>query len=82
MSEHKPNSVPSPWAGRILIAFFVLCAFFLGMDFVGERVVHHPLEEWPILYPVFGFVGISLLILIAKGLRRLVMRSEDYYGDE
>ena len=82
MSEHKPNSVPSPWAGRILIAFFVLCGIVLGMDFAKERVVHHPLEEWPILYPVFGFVGIALLILIAKGLRRLVMRSEDYYGDE
>ena len=82
MSEHKPNSVPSPWAGRILIAFFVLCAFFLGMDFVGERVAHHPLEEWKAIYPVFGFVGIALLIVIAKGLRRLVMRSEDYYEDE
>lgn len=82
MSEHKPNSVPSPWAGLILIVFFLFCAVFLVMDFVGEREVHHPLEEWPILYPVFGFVGIALLILIAKGLRRLVMRSEDYYDDE
>lgn len=82
MSEHKPNSVPSPWAGRILIGFFLLCAVFLRMDFFKEREVHHPLEEWPILYPVFGFVGIALLILIAKVLRRLVMRSEDYYEDE
>lgn len=82
MSEHKPNSVPSPWAGRILIGFFLLCAVVLGMDFFREREVHHPLEGWPILYPVFGFVGIALLILIAKVLRRLVMRSEDYYEDE
>ena len=82
MSEHKPNSVPSPWAGRILVVFFGLCAIVLGADFLKEREVHHPLEEWPILYPIFGFVGISLLILIAKGLRRLVMRSADYYEDE
>ena len=83
MSDHnKPNSVPPPWAGRILIAFFVLSAVFLGIDFFFEREVHHPLEEWPILYPIFGFVGIALLILVAKGLRRLVMRSEDYYDDE
>ncbi len=82
MSEHKPNSVPSPWAGRILIAFFALSAAFLGIDFFVERDVHHPLEEWKAIYPVFGFVGIALLIIIAKGLRLLVMRREDYYGDE
>ncbi len=82
MSEHKPNSVPSPWAGWILVAFFGLCAIVLGMDFFRGRVVHHPIEEWKAIYPVFGFVGIALLILIAKGLRRLVMRSEDYYEDE
>lgn len=79
--EHKPNSVPSPWAGRILVIFFTLSAIVLLADFFVEREVHHPLEEWPILYPVFGFVGIALLIIVAKGLRRLVMRSEDYYDD-
>ncbi len=82
MSEHKPNSVPSPWAGRILVGFFALCAVVLGMDLFGRPEKHHPLEELPFIYPLFGFVGIALLIIIAKGLRRLVMRSEDYYDAE
>ncbi len=82
MSEHKPNSVPPPWAGRILVFLFVLCAVVLLPDFFVDRDIHHPLEKWPILYPVFGFVGISLLILISKVLRRLVMRREDYYDAE
>lgn len=82
MSERRPNSVPSPWAGRILAAFFALCAIVLVWDFFVDREAHHPLEEWPILYPLFGFAGISLLILLAKGLRRLVMRREDYYDAE
>ncbi len=82
MSEHRPNSVPPPWAGRILVMFFALCAIVLVWDLFVDREVHHPLEEWPIMYPVFGFVGISLLILISKVLRRLVMRGEDYYEDE
>ena len=82
MSEHKPNSVPPPWAGRILVGFFVLCGIVLGWDLFVDREIPHPLEEWPIMYPVFGFVGISLLILISKVLRRLVMRREDYYEDE
>ena len=82
MSEHKPNSVPQPWAGRILIGFAALCALLVVLDFVRPREVHHPAEEWALLYPLFGFVGISLLILISKLLRRVVMRSEDYYDAE
>ena len=82
MSEHKPNSVPPPWAGRILVIFFTLCAIVLAMDFFGRPEKHHPIEEWPFAYPFFGFFGIALLIVLAKGLRRLVMRSEDYYDAE
>ncbi len=82
MSEQRPNSVPPPWAGRILAGLFALCAIVLVWDFFVDRKVHHPFEEWPVMYPLFGFAGISLLILAAKGLRRLVMRREDYYDDE
>lgn len=82
MSEHKPNSVPSPWAGIILIVFAVVCAILVVLDFVVDRYVEHPLERWSVFYPLFGFVGISFLILLSKGLRRLVMRREDYYDAE
>ena len=30
-------------------------------------------------YAVFGFVACVVLVLTAKGLRRLLMRPEDYY---
>lgn len=30
-------------------------------------------------YPVYGFVGAFLLVLAAKQMRRVLMRSEDYY---
>lgn len=30
-------------------------------------------------YPVYGFVGAFLLVLAAKQMRRLLMRSENYY---
>ncbi|HVS13155.1 MAG TPA: hypothetical protein VMV46_04480 [Thermoanaerobaculia bacterium] len=32
-------------------------------------------------YAWFGFVACVALVLVAKVLRRLVMRDEDYYGD-
>ena len=82
MSDHKPNSVPRKWVRRILGGFFILCGVLLGLDFVRERVVHHPIEDVKLIYPFFGFFGISLLILISKLLRRLVGRSEDYYDAE
>jgi len=82
MSQDKPNSVPSPWAGRILIGFFSLCAIVLAMDLFGRPERHHPIEEGPFIYPLFGFFGIALLIVMAKGLRRLVMRTGDYYDAE
>lgn len=80
---HRPNSVPPPWAKRILWGLFVLCAALALAD-VPALIRHwrheeHPWEALPMLYPLWGFVGISVLILASKGLRRLVMRPEDYY---
>jgi len=82
MSRDKPNIVPSTWAGRILVVFFALCGIVLALDLFGRPERHHPIEEWPFIYPLFGFFGIGLLIVMAKGLRRLVMRTEDYYDAE
>ncbi len=88
MSDHGRNSVPEPWAKRILVAFAGLCALSLLAGFLEMSIEHpHPLEEAPAfyrvwVYPAWGFVGISFLILAAKGLRKLVMRSEGYYEED
>lgn len=83
MTGHRPNSVPPPWSKRILWGLFVLCAALVLVD-IPALVLHwryeeHPWEVLPMLYPLWGFVGISVLILASKGLRRLVMRPENYY---
>lgn len=83
MTGHRPNSVPPPWSKRILWGLFVLCAALVLVD-IPALVLHwryeeHPWEALPMLYPLWGFVGISVLILASKGLRRLVMRPENYY---
>lgn len=38
-----------------------------------------PLDRFPVLYGAYGFLAIALLIALAKGLRKLVRRDEDYY---
>ena len=76
---HGVNSVPEVWVKRILWAFFAGCVILVVLDFVIHRHVEHPSERIPAFYPIFGFLGLSGLILASKGLRRLVMRPEDYY---
>lgn len=60
-------------------AFYVLCAVLVALDFVVHRHAEHPWEHLLDFYPLYGFLGISVLVIAAKGLRRVVMRPEDYY---
>ena len=64
------------WIFRSLYA--VAAGLFL-IDFVIHRHVVHPWEGLPGFYPIYGFVGIVVLVLAAKQLRRVSMRDEDYY---
>ena len=77
--HHAPNSVPPEWTRRILRAFFAGCVILVVLDFVYHRHVYHSWERIPAFHALWGFVGLAFLIQVSKGLRRLVMRPEDYY---
>jgi len=59
--------------------FYVLCAILVVLDLVITREDHHSWERVVAFYPLYGFVGIVVLVLIAKLMRRVLMRPEDYY---
>ncbi len=63
--------------------FYALCAIVLVLDPVlGLVIDRHRGHAWESLlgfYPFYGFVGIVVLVLIAKLMRRALMRPEDYY---
>jgi len=67
---------------RLLNALYVLCAVLVALDLVVHRHTEHPWEHLVAFYPLYGFAGIVILVLAAKGLRRVVMRPEDYYDVE
>lgn len=50
---------------------------------IADLVIHRHEEigfaAWFGFYAIYGFVGCVSLVLAAKLLRKLVMRSEDYY---
>ena len=41
--------------------------------------VHYEWERWIGFYGIYGFVGCVILVLLAKEMRKLVKRDEDYY---
>jgi hypothetical protein len=67
---------------KALQVLYGICALLLIADFIVHRHVIHDWEKLSGFYAVFGFVACVSLVLIAKGLRKLVMRREDYYGKE
>lgn len=64
---------------RLLWALAAACIGLLLADFVVHRHVIHPWEGLPGFYALYGFVACVLLVLIAKEMRKLLMRDEDYY---
>ena len=64
---------------RVLWALLATCGFLLIADFIFHRHVVHPWEALWGFYALFGFVACVVLVLVAKGMRRYLMRKEDYY---
>lgn len=70
----KPQNVK-----RLLYAFYALCGLSLVAEFFAHRHIDHPWEALPEFYPLYGFFGIVILVMLSIVLRKLVMRGEDYY---
>lgn len=70
----KPKNVK-----RVLHALYGCCVLLFLLDFVIHRHVMHSWENLWGFYPVYGFVGCVVLVVVAKWMRTFLMRSEDYY---
>ena len=63
----------------ILRVFYVLCVGLVIADFVVHRHIYNDLEKIPAFYALYGFVACVILVFVAKWLRTLLMRDENYY---
>lgn len=72
-------SAPADHRGRAFHAWLALCLAVAAIDLVFHRHVAHPWEAWPGFYSLYGFVACVLLVLVARALRRVLLRPEDYY---
>ena len=66
---------------RAIYGLYGVCAISLLAEFIIPRHVDHPWEALFGLYPLYGFGACVLLVLIAKEMRKFLMRKDDYYDD-
>ena len=66
---------------KMLKVFYVICGLLVVADFIVHRHIYHDWEKIPAFYAIYGFVGCVLLVLVAKEMRKVLMRKEDYYDE-
>jgi len=74
------KSLRSPVAVRVMVRVFcVLCVLLVLADFARLQSALHPLEAFFGFHALFGFAACVILALVARWLRPMFMRGEDYY---
>ncbi len=90
MSEHTPRKSTGTeehdyWLDKpssvdlIIKALIAACVIVVLADFGYHKHGDFHFREWFAFDAVFGFSAYVFLVTSAKGVRRLLMRSEDYY---
>ena len=64
---------------KVFWALVVACALLFLFDAVYEKHVHYDFEYWFGFFGLFGFSVSFALVLVARELRKFLMRDEDYY---
>lgn len=72
----KPENVK--WTMRGL---YITCILLVVADFIIHRHIGLPWEKIPAFYAIYGFVACVVLVVIAKEIRKIVMRKENYYDE-
>jgi len=82
---HTPDKDDIGWADnpqiqqRIRYGLFAICGLLVLIDLLVHRYTYLPVEEMPAFYAFYGFAALVVVVVLAKMLRSLVGRDEDYY---
>ncbi|TDC82468.1 hypothetical protein [Actinomadura sp. 7K507] len=64
---------------RVVHGLYILCALAFLADLLYTKHPFFDIENVFGFYALYGFLGSVTLVLVAKQLRRVLMRGEDYY---
>ncbi len=88
MAVTEPSKEKRYWlddkknVNKVWYSLIIICAITVICDFFYHKHVEFAVEDIiPGMYGWYGFLGCVFLVLAAKGLRKLLMRSETYYED-
>ncbi len=92
MSQHSNENDPLVWwiarpenANKIWYALVTVCVGLIVLDFGYHGFVHDKhgyfvFETAIAFHGIYGFGAFVFVVLLGKELRKLIMRSEDYYA--
>lgn len=63
----------------IVKGVYAISALLFLIDVFVPKHGPFAIEHFFGFYAIYGFVGCVFLVIAAKGMRKLLMRSEDYY---
>ena len=66
---------------RLLKGFYVICILLVIADFIIHRHITMGWENIPAFYAIYGFIACVVLVVIAKWMRKVIMRKENYYDE-
>lgn len=70
----RPGSVD-----KVYWSVWIVCAMLLLIEPFVHMHAEVAFADWFGFNALFGFVACVALVIVAKGLRRILMRPEDYY---
>lgn len=85
MAGHNQDGGKSYWLDtpgnvtRLVWSLYGICGLLLAIDVIVPKHGPFPIEHVFGFYGLFGFIACVVLVLVAKRLRRVLMRPEDYY---
>jgi hypothetical protein len=85
MTQKSDPHAKSHWldqpgnVNRLVHGFYVACFVVVAIDVFFPKHGPFAVEHVYGFYGIFGFAACVALVLIAKQLRRVLMRPEDYY---
>lgn len=80
MKESKQHFFDDPKNVQLILrVFYVCCGVLFLLDFVINRKTYHSWESLWGFYPIYGFIGCVVLVVIAKWMRIFLLRDEEYY---
>jgi hypothetical protein len=78
--KHELTLFDNPRNVRLVRAvFYVALVLVVAAEFFVHMHPEFGVDGFTGFYAVYGFISYVVLIFVAKGLRKLVMRREDYY---